>query len=204
MRQGARTDLSPIGETSQADAAKLLNVGKRSVERAVDVRDKAVPELVEKVERGEVSVSAAASVAKLPKQEQKAVASAGAKAIAEKASELRAAKKKADAKLATLPSPAEALERSKEEKAWVKGNDGEMHLFVDPKETEKYDVWLEIKPHVMALAEPVHSAETFAASVDDFWLPRIPTHIDAAISYLAEVKRLLEDGYGRTPQIAAE
>ena len=39
MRQGARTDLSPIGEMSQAKAAEeLLNVGKRSVERAADVR----------------------------------------------------------------------------------------------------------------------------------------------------------------------
>jgi len=34
MRQGARTDLSPIGEMSQSQAAELLNVGKRSVERA--------------------------------------------------------------------------------------------------------------------------------------------------------------------------
>src|SRR5262245_5069971 len=30
---------SPIGETSQAKAAELLNVGKRSVERAAEVRD---------------------------------------------------------------------------------------------------------------------------------------------------------------------
>ena len=30
---------SPIGETSQAQAAQLLNVGKRSVERAAEVRD---------------------------------------------------------------------------------------------------------------------------------------------------------------------
>src|SRR5262249_14365862 len=39
MRQGARTDLSPIGEMSQARAAELFNVGKRSVERAAEVRD---------------------------------------------------------------------------------------------------------------------------------------------------------------------
>jgi hypothetical protein len=31
---------SPIGETSQAKAAELLNVGKRSVERAAEVRDR--------------------------------------------------------------------------------------------------------------------------------------------------------------------
>jgi hypothetical protein len=61
MHQGERTDLSPIGERlSQADAANLLNVGKRSVERAKLVRDQGTPELVEAVERGDLSISAAA------------------------------------------------------------------------------------------------------------------------------------------------
>src|SRR5262245_8748089 len=50
---------SPIGETSQAKAAELLNVGKRSVERAAEVRDHGAPELVHAVEQGVVSVSAA-------------------------------------------------------------------------------------------------------------------------------------------------
>jgi hypothetical protein len=59
LKQGARTDLSPIGEMSQADAAALLNVGKRSVERAKMVRDQAEPELIAAVERGDVSVSGA-------------------------------------------------------------------------------------------------------------------------------------------------
>jgi len=45
---------------SQGEAADLLNVGKRSVERAADVQERAVPELAAAVDRGEVSVSAAA------------------------------------------------------------------------------------------------------------------------------------------------
>jgi hypothetical protein len=47
MRQGERTDLSPIGETliSQSAAAGPLNVGKRSVERAADVIERGAPEL---------------------------------------------------------------------------------------------------------------------------------------------------------------
>jgi ParB-like chromosome segregation protein Spo0J len=57
---------SPIGETSQARAAQLLNVGKRSVERAAEVRDHGAAELVQAVERGDVSVTAAADVATLP------------------------------------------------------------------------------------------------------------------------------------------
>jgi ParB-like chromosome segregation protein Spo0J len=61
MRQGARTDLSPIGETfiSQADAAKMLNVGKRSVERAHKVMQEGTQELIKSVKQGEISVSAA-------------------------------------------------------------------------------------------------------------------------------------------------
>lgn len=70
LRQGARTDLSPIGEKSQAEAAHLLNVSKRSVERAREVLDHGAPELVAAVERGEASMSAAAMVASLPIAEQ--------------------------------------------------------------------------------------------------------------------------------------
>ncbi len=73
MPQGARTDLSPIGERSQENAAGLLNVGKRNVGRAAKVLNRGTPELVDMVERGEVSVSAAAVVADLPEAEQCAV-----------------------------------------------------------------------------------------------------------------------------------
>jgi len=59
----AKTAAPPV---SQEEAARLLNVGPRSVARATEVRDRAVPELAAKVERGTVSVSAAADVAKLP------------------------------------------------------------------------------------------------------------------------------------------
>jgi hypothetical protein len=89
LRQGARTDLSPIGEMSQAQAADLLNVGKRSVERAREVLDHGSPELVQAVERGDVSVSAAAEVASLPEDEQREVLAGGDKAVQAKAKELR-------------------------------------------------------------------------------------------------------------------
>ena len=90
MAQGARTDLSPIGEKSQAQAAKLLNVGKRSVERAREVRDHGAPELQAAVEGGQVSVSAAADIASLPEQEQREIVARGEREILEAAKAIRA------------------------------------------------------------------------------------------------------------------
>jgi ParB-like chromosome segregation protein Spo0J len=95
MRQGARTDLvenstksaavpgsSPSAqhatevlgvEISQAQAAELLNVSRQSVNTARKVHDQGVPELVEKVTAGALSVSAAAAIAEVPVEEQREV-----------------------------------------------------------------------------------------------------------------------------------
>jgi ParB-like chromosome segregation protein Spo0J len=83
---------SPIGETSQAKAAELLNVGKRSVERATEVRDHGAPELQRAVERGDVSVSAAADVAALPEDEQRGIVARGEREILRAAQQIRARK----------------------------------------------------------------------------------------------------------------
>ena len=62
MRQGARTDLEPSAnwrEVSETEAAQLLNVGVRSVERAKKVLDNGTPEICEAVERGKITLHAA-------------------------------------------------------------------------------------------------------------------------------------------------
>jgi hypothetical protein len=81
---------SPIGETSQAQAAELLNVGKRSVERAKEVRERGVPELQAAVERGRVSVSAAADVASISQEQQREIVARGEREILETARRIRA------------------------------------------------------------------------------------------------------------------
>jgi N6-adenosine-specific RNA methylase IME4/ParB-like chromosome segregation protein Spo0J len=81
---------SPIGETSQARAAELLNVGKRTVERAAEVRDHGAPELRHAVERGAVSLAAAADVATLPATEQAEIVARGEKEILLAAKAIRA------------------------------------------------------------------------------------------------------------------
>ncbi len=54
----------------QGKAAEKLNVSERSVNTAKKVQKEGAPELIEKVEQGTVSVSAAADVATLPQEEQ--------------------------------------------------------------------------------------------------------------------------------------
>lgn len=75
-----------------SDAAAMLNVSERSVETARKVEREGAPELIEAVETGEASVSAAALVATLPKDEQAEIASMGGRAVAEAAREIREGK----------------------------------------------------------------------------------------------------------------
>jgi len=92
MRQGARTDLQPsanLPEVSQSQAAFMLNVSERTIRSAREVIDEGIPELAEKVERGEVAVSAAAEVARIPKPEQQEIVKAGPKAVVEAARDIR-------------------------------------------------------------------------------------------------------------------
>jgi hypothetical protein len=75
----------PIGRASE-----LLNVGGRSVARAKEVRDHGAPELQQAVERGGISVSAAADVATRPIDEQREIVARGEKEILEAAKAIRA------------------------------------------------------------------------------------------------------------------
>jgi phage N-6-adenine-methyltransferase len=78
MRQGERTDLAQIRARSQADAARELSVSRTSVQSASRVLNDGVPELVKAVDRGDVAVSTAAEIAKLPEDEQRERVNPGA------------------------------------------------------------------------------------------------------------------------------
>jgi hypothetical protein len=73
LRDGQRKAPSPNGEAvkTQADAAAMFNIGKRSVERAREVAEKADRDVVHAVKRGAVKVSAAAEFAKEPRIKQR-------------------------------------------------------------------------------------------------------------------------------------
>lgn len=84
----------PIAPT-QAQAAELLNVAERSVRTAKKVERQGSPELIEAVEQGKVSVSAAADVAELSELEQVEIVAKGEREILEAAKQIRAEKAKA-------------------------------------------------------------------------------------------------------------
>jgi hypothetical protein len=92
MGRGRPSKNSPIGKISQEQAAELLNVGKRSVERAREVQEHGAPELVRAVEQGAVSVSAAADVATLQAPEQREIIARGERGILKAAQAIRARK----------------------------------------------------------------------------------------------------------------
>jgi N6-adenosine-specific RNA methylase IME4 len=71
-------------------AARLLNIGHASVERAKVVHREGVPELQRAVERGDVRVSVAADVATLPVETQREIVARGEKEILETAKAIRA------------------------------------------------------------------------------------------------------------------
>lgn len=92
MAQGERTDVQPsanLRKVSQERAAEMLNVSERSVTSAAKVKETATPELIREVERGAVSVSAAAEIATLSKDEQAEVVARGKDEIIRQANRIR-------------------------------------------------------------------------------------------------------------------
>lgn len=75
---------------SQAEAAKLMGVGRSTVQRAQQVIEKGVPELAEAVEQGEVHIKTAVELTRLPEAEQREVLAAGKEKVKETVKELRA------------------------------------------------------------------------------------------------------------------
>ena len=94
LKRGRPGKSGKFAGLSQDEAAKLLNVGERSVRSAAAVHDHGAPELKQAVERGDVSVSAAADVATLPLDEQHEIVARGEREILETAKAIRAEKAK--------------------------------------------------------------------------------------------------------------
>jgi len=77
------------GATTQTAAAEMVNVSTRSVTNAKKVQEHGSPELIDAVNKGEISVSTAVVLADLPKAEQTAIVEQGKVELQERAKELR-------------------------------------------------------------------------------------------------------------------
>lgn len=99
-RQGKRTDLTlasneadvAFGKSAE-HAAEKFNESRATVERAVKVVKEGSDELLQAVERGDVSVSAAADVATLSKPQQTEIVARGEDAIIKEAARIRRVRK---------------------------------------------------------------------------------------------------------------
>lgn len=74
------------------EAAEIFNVSERSIYSAKTVRRQGIPELIQKVEAGDVKVSVAADVAGLPEEEQRYLVALNEKAILNAARDIRSEK----------------------------------------------------------------------------------------------------------------
>jgi hypothetical protein len=102
-----------IGGTSQAQAAKLLNVSRRGVQRARKLIEQGTPSLVRAVERGELKVSAAAGFASCtsPLNQAKLIEEHGSAAAAAKAM-ITAKADRATHRIQTTVDPKRAADRA--------------------------------------------------------------------------------------------
>lgn len=87
-RPAENTEISVFIPT-QAEAAELLNVSVDSVQFARKVEEHGAPELIAAVETGAASVSAAAEVASLPKEEQAEIVAKGEDEIVRAANRIK-------------------------------------------------------------------------------------------------------------------
>lgn len=73
MGEGRPNKTASIDAVTQPQAAAMLNVSRPSVQRAAQVIERGVPELVQAVERGEIAVSKAATIAREPVEVQREI-----------------------------------------------------------------------------------------------------------------------------------
>lgn len=102
LSNGQKTSSANLQSTpiTQSQAADMLHVSPRLVATAAKVRHEGAPELVEAVQSGRVSVSAAADVATLPRDEQRQIVALGESEILQAAKAIRS--RKADLRRAEI------------------------------------------------------------------------------------------------------
>lgn len=92
----------PVAIVSQTEAADLMSVGRRSVQRAATVVEQGIPDLQQAVEQDRVAVSVAEKIARMPEAEQPAALE---KALPNGARAIMSSRKEPDDSLDFFPTP---------------------------------------------------------------------------------------------------
>lgn len=92
----------PAASVSQTEAADMMSVGRRSVQRAATVVEQGIPDLQAAVEQDKVAVSVAEKIARMPEAEQPAALE---KALPNGARAIMSSRKEPDDSLDFFPTP---------------------------------------------------------------------------------------------------
>jgi ParB-like chromosome segregation protein Spo0J len=121
-------------------SAGLAGFGNRETARqARKVVEHGAPELIQAMDQGGISISAAAEIANLPSEQQ--------------------------VKRLKLPSKQKALAESRASGRAVLGNDGKYHCYIRPEEKEKHDLWSKCKRAIWPISELTVDVRTAVAAV---------------------------------------
>jgi N6-adenosine-specific RNA methylase IME4 len=178
----------PVAIVTQPEAADMMNVGRRSVQRAAVVQEKGSPELQAAVEAGKVAVSTAADIAEqLPADEQAKVAAMSQKDILAEAKRIR--KEQNDARRAER---SDELKRLAEASTALPTGRKFPLIYMDPP--TKYaagDSDRSTENHYPTMTEN----EIAALPISDLALDKAVLLIWTTVPWLAKTLRLIE-GWG--------
>jgi ParB family chromosome partitioning protein len=163
-RQGQRTDRAELpqniaevgpGQETRDLAARKAGFGNRETYRhAKTVVERGAPNVVEAMDAGEVSISAAARAVKAaPKEKQSNWTVA----------DIRRAAKEAAIGPVPLPTPRQAIERSRQTGALVLASDGKYHAFTTPEQDKAADAYRTLRFELLQDIPPIDPADAVAA-----------------------------------------
>ncbi len=163
-RQGQRTDRKGLPENvpevgtvreTRVIAARKAGFGNETTYRqAKSVVERGAANVVAAMDAGEVSISAAArAVNAAPKEEQSGWTVA----------DIRRAAKEAAIGPVPLPTPRQAIERSRQTGALVLASDGKYHAFTTPEQDKAADAYRTLRFELLQDIPPLDPADAAAA-----------------------------------------
>lgn len=202
----------PPAPVTQRQAADLLNVSDRAVRDAKVIQREAAPVVVAAVERGEVSVSAAAKAIKAEpdKAKQAGWTPADIKAVVKQAQAdiVRREAEKGEAlgegnavtafmrEHGRIPSPTEANRIARETGKATAGSDGRFHLGFTKDEERvaagRADRWFGFKEPVWAIASLRCTPSEILAEIPHYQMATAKANVSRALAILSEMAELLE------------